>query len=78
LHTLEEVVIGVPGLRNVFDLVPRLLDQRLPDMVDECVLIIRHPIIAALFGGAVVAISREQRGLGVFLPLRIDDVADVE
>jgi hypothetical protein len=39
---------------------------------------IRHTVNAALLLDIVVAADREQRGLGVFLPLRLDDVADVD
>ena len=39
---------------------------------------IGHAVKAALFLDAVVAIDREQRGFGVFLSLRLDNVADVD
>jgi hypothetical protein len=38
---------------------------------------IRHTVIAALLLDVVVAVNREQRGIGVFLLLRLDDVADI-
>ena len=37
---------------------------------------IRHTVNAALLLDIVVAADCEQRGLGVFLPLRLDDFAD--
>src|ERR1700724_2377819 len=39
---------------------------------------IRYTVNATLLLDIVVAADREQRGLGVFLPLRLDDVADVD
>jgi len=78
LHVLEEIVTGIPGLRDVRHLVTSLLDQRLPDMVHRSADGIRHTVIAASLLDIVVAVDREQRGLGVFLPLRLDDVAHVD
>ena len=78
LHVLEEIVEGIPGLRHVLHLVAGLLDQRPPDMVHRSADGIRHTVIAALLLDVVVAVGREQRGLGVFLPLRLDDVAHVD
>src|SRR6202048_2366142 len=67
LYTLEEIVEGIPGLRDVLDRIAGLVDQRAPNMVG------RHPggvwysIKAALFFDAVVARDREERGFGVLL-----------
>src|ERR1700738_2366720 len=55
-----------------------LLDQWPPDMVHRSADGIGHTVNAALLLYIVVAADREQRGLGVFLPLRLDDVAEVD
>ena len=39
---------------------------------------IRHTVKTALLLDIVVAIGGEQRGLGVFLPLRLDDIAHID
>src|SRR5438552_3881055 len=39
---------------------------------------IRHTVIAALLLDIVVATDREQRSLGELLPLRLDNVADID
>jgi hypothetical protein len=77
LHVLEEIVIGIPGLRDVRHLVAGLLDQRSPDMVHRSADGIGHTVNTALLLDIVIAADREQRGLGVFLPLRLDDLAHV-
>src|SRR6516225_2035185 len=78
LHILEEVVISIPGLRQILHRIACLLDQRPPDMVHRSADGIRHTVIAALLLDMVVAVDREQRGLGVFLLLRLDDVTRVD
>src|SRR5206468_1105491 len=47
-------------------------------MVHRSAYGIRDAVIAALLLDIVVAAGREQRRLGIFLPLRLDDVADVD
>src|SRR5205807_8294281 len=65
LYLLEEVVIRVPGLRQVLHIVAGLLDQRPPDMVGPRRQRIWGAVEAALLRHAVVAVRRSQRGLAV-------------
>src|SRR6202040_3529109 len=57
LYALEEIVEGIPGLRDVLDRIAGLLDQRLPNMVGRHRSGVRHPVKAAPFLDAVVAIG---------------------
>ena len=59
LHVLEKIIIGVPGLRDVFNLVAHLLDQRPPYMIGQNCGYVGYPVKAALLGDPVVAIGIE-------------------
>src|SRR5215831_20261615 len=78
LHLFEKIVIGVPGFGDVLHRIAGLLDQRAPDMVRPHGASIGYRIIAAPFLDAVVAVAAEQRGLGVFRFLRLDDIGGVD
>src|SRR3954447_27053728 len=56
LYILEEVVIRIPSLGDVFHLITGLLYQRTPDVVYPSALIIWYHIAAALFFHIVVAV----------------------
>ncbi len=78
LHLLEEIVIGIPGLRDVRHLVAGLLDQWPPNMVGQHVKRQRNAVQTALFLNAIVAIDVEQRGFGVLLALGRHDVGHID
>src|SRR5690348_7162418 len=78
LHPFEEIVERIPRFWDVFDLIARLFDQRLPDVVGEYVDRVGNAVEAALFCDTVVAVDQRQRGVGVMLPLRLDDIAHID
>ena len=78
LRFFKEVVIRIPGFWGIFDFVPRLFDQRAPDVVRPHCASIGHGVIATPFLDAVVAECSEQCRFGVLRFLRLDDVADVD
>src|SRR5215831_3951341 len=77
LHALEEIIVSVPVLRDVLHLVTGLLDQRPPDVVEKHIDRIGYAVKAAFLLNVVVAADRQQRGIGVFLPLGLDDIGYV-
>ena len=78
LHRHEKVEKGIPGIRNVLNPVPGLLDQRPPDIERNRGALHRHRIIRALLCDAIISIRPAKCGVDVLRLNGFDDVADID